>query len=68
MDETQAQILNELRLINLRLDDLTARIWGLHGWEAANELLWHTMDRADITDGPIVSESTSAALAACGVQ
>lgn len=45
-----------------------ARIWGLHGWEAANEFIWHTMDRADITDGPIVSESTSAALAACGVQ
>ncbi len=44
------------------------RTWGLHGWEAANEFLWRTMDRADLTDGPIVSESTSAALAACGVQ
>lgn len=42
------------------------RIWGLHGWEGANEFLWHTFDRADLTDGPLISEAASYATAACG--
>ena len=43
------------------------RVNGLHCWEGSNEWLWKTLDRPDLTDGAIVGESTTAALAACGV-
>lgn len=42
-----------------------SRINGLHGWESANEFLWKSYDRLDLTDGPLVAEATNAATAAC---
>lgn len=43
------------------------RVNALLSWEASNAWLWLAFDRIDLTDGPIISESTSAALTACGL-
>lgn len=44
-----------------------ARVLPLVAHEAPNHWLRYTYDRKDLTDGPLVSEADTAALAACGV-